>query len=322
MTRSLASAAAFALCMVLSLSSPLRAQGEGSVPGTSRVALVDGSSSGQEQPAGVAPAAAVVPATDAGLAPSSAAPAWAAWWLAPLVSVVALALSGAAIALALRGRGKHGSSQGSHGGLAQLPVAALPSTGKQGATATPHDDKMRLRIEDIEASVKRLHAAMASRETPPEPRTGPVAPIQDAPISTQGTRPSPPKSDEQVVADAFARWVRKGGGLVGRALVFQNELREALPQALVTPVYRDAKAPTLVFSTDAPPNPVEYWLVRTDKHVFLLPQALSAQQFREVDDRCFGGKTPAPSAVARVRPAVMAESGPGSVTLQRAGEIA
>ncbi len=147
------------------------------------------------------------------------------------------------------------------------------------------------------ATVKVVPPAAKARATPDAVPPEPVAPSDPAP-SAMG----------ETIAGAFRAWCAAASAVVGKVGFFAEALRQVMPGAAASAVYRDAnsQAQPITFGLGGS-SPVEYWLVAAEGRHWLFPQPLSPGQFRELAP-CFDG-TATPAALAAVRPAEVRSSG-------------
>ncbi len=174
--------------------------------------------------------------------------------------------------------------------------------------------RSELGVAQAEAAAARAEADALRRThpmPPPPPRRSGEEPADDA---------LPAAGPKDVAGRAFAAWCRRNRALVSRPYLFATFLKTAAGGMAVevTPVYRDRAASVPTFRAEAVDG-VEYWLVRIGPATVLLPQPLSASQFRELAPAFDGQATP--ETVASVVPAdVVAEGSshllaePGRVT--------
>ena len=130
-----------------------------------------------------------------------------------------------------------------------------------------------------------------------------------------------PSSVEAAIAEAFRVWCIAASPVVGKVEFFGSHLRQILPGATVSSVYRDVNSQSMpvVIRRTSGVIPVEHWLVVADGRHWLLPQPLGGAQFRELAP-CFEGSA-APATLAHVRPADVRAVG-DQFELTRAGEVA
>ena len=130
-----------------------------------------------------------------------------------------------------------------------------------------------------------------------------------------------PVPAETVLAGVFQAWCLAARPVVGRVEFFAEHVRQAVPDATVAAVYRDAnsQAQPVTFRARGGSSPVEYWLVSHAGRHALLPQPLGAQQFRELAPCMDGAATPA--ALREVEPAEVRPVG-DQFELVRAGRVA
>jgi hypothetical protein len=106
----------------------------------------------------------------------------------------------------------------------------------------------------------------------------------------------------QRVAQVFVAWCHRGETIVNRYAAFAEFLKQQVPDATVTPIYRDANAVQKIFGRSGQvTNAVENWLIVCSGQAWLLPQPLNAHQFRDVS--CFEGGTISPQHMKTIVPA-------------------
>lgn len=121
-------------------------------------------------------------------------------------------------------------------------------------------------------------------------------------------------------AEAFVAWCNQATPLVGRHYLFQRTLRRALPDAVVSPVYRSGSGgdgAEVAFKSAA--EGAEYWLVQTGGERLLLPHPRTPDAFQELSP-AFDGYA-APRVVARIAPARLSLNG-DHLVLDLPGEVA
>ena len=172
----------------------------------------------------------------------------------------------------------------------------------------------------------QAEAAAAQAEADALRRTHPMPPLARrpaaAPVASTDAGEPPAETDAGpagVAGRAFAAWCRRNRALVSRPYLFASFLKTAAEglEVEVTPVYRDRAAPEPTFRAQAIDG-VEHWLVRVGPTTVLLPQPLSATQFRELAPAFEGAATP--ETVAAVVPAEVAFEG-GAHVLVAPGRI-
>ena len=147
------------------------------------------------------------------------------------------------------------------------------------------------------------------------PRNAKLVPA-DATVGSPAAAPV-----EAAVAEAFRAWCAAASPVVGKVAFFAGHIRQAMPEASVAAVYRDAnsQAHPVALRLSGGSSPVEYWLVAADGRHWLLPQPLGGPQFRELAPVFDGAATPA--ALAEIRPAEVRAVGDG-FELVRPGHVA
>jgi hypothetical protein len=172
---------------------------------------------------------------------------------------------------------------------------------------------LREELADERAKTERWAERVRSLEQRPA-----AAPAAPAASGSKGRRPEP--APEDVLAQQFLEWCWRSGGVLGRIERFAEALHQALPGAAVARVYRDADSPArpVELRAGGGASPVEYWAVSADGRHWLLPQPLSAGQFRELPP-CFEGAA-APRELRDVVPAALRPSGAG-FTLDVPGRV-
>lgn len=159
-------------------------------------------------------------------------------------------------------------------------------------------------------AAERARAAATSRKAalpadvfaaaePEAPRADPAA----SPMASRDEAPASQAPASQALAEAFRAWCTSGSAVVSKATFFGNALKQALPGATVAVVYRDGQTQSVPVVLRAAQGvlPAEYWAVAHGSRHWLLPQPLSAGQFRELDP-CFDGNA-TPETLRDVRPA-------------------
>ncbi|HEX8298243.1 MAG TPA: hypothetical protein VF594_03710 [Rubricoccaceae bacterium] len=229
----------------------------------------------------------------------------------------------------------------------------------EGALSAERSETARLHatIERLSAEIDHLkaeRAAAPSAARPPRPKpTGapdeseraPKPPADARPARKQtalkpsGTEAVPPQAEpdllaeptdavspgstggEPAVAAVFQAWCLAARPVVGRVEFFADHVRQAIPGASVSAVFRDAnsQAQPVMFRAQGGASPVEYWLVSHAGQHALLPQPLAAQQFRELAP-CMDG-TATPAALREVEPAEVRPVG-DQFELVRPGRVA
>ena len=158
-----------------------------------------------------------------------------------------------------------------------------------------------------------LAEADALRRTHPMPPPRTAASPDDAAPEPDGETDEPDDDTPAGIAGrAFAAWCRRNRALVSRPYLFASFLKTAAAglDVDVTPVYRDRAASVPTFRSEAVDG-VEHWLVRIGPATVLLPQPLSAAQFRELAP-CFTGEA-TPETLAGITPATVSAEGTAHV---------
>ena len=213
---------------------------------------------------------------------------------------------------------------------AAVPLAARPSRAKSTEPAASARTPKPAAPKPARKQAGPKEPAPDIDTVPPRPASAaPVAPPEAAlPESRPAPAgPSPPEMAaapvpaETVLADVFRAWCRAARPVVGRVEFFTEHVRQAIPGAFVSAVYRDAnsQAQPVTFRARGGSSPVEYWLVSHAGRHALLPQPLGAQQFRELAPCMDGAATPA--ALREVEPAEVRPVG-DQFELVRAGRVA
>ena len=217
---------------------------------------------------------------------------------------------------------------------------------EQAAQATEEASALRAELADVrsqlalalaDAEAARAEADELRRTHPMPPPRGRVAGLAAGLASglagrvagvaerlAGGADPSPgaapdPARPAAIAGTAFAAWCRRNRALVSRPYLFASFLASAAEgmETEVTPVYRDRTAGEPTFRTEAIDG-VEHWLVRVGPETVLLPQPLSATQFRELAPVFTGEATP--ETVGEVVPAAVRAQG-GAHVLVAAGRV-
>lgn len=188
------------------------------------------------------------------------------------------------------------------------------------------DVRSRLALALAEAEAARAEADELRRTHPMPPARGRVAGLAADAASelAEHLAGAPdaapvPAGPATLAGTAFAAWCRRNRALVSRPYLFASFLASAAEgmETEVTPVYRDRAAPEPTFRPEAIDG-VEHWLVRVGPETVLLPQPLSATQFRELAPVFTGEATP--ETVGEVVPAAVRAQG-GAHVLAALGRV-
>lgn len=175
-----------------------------------------------------------------------------------------------------------------------------------------------------QAVAPRLPAsAVAPRPVPPPaPKAMATAPPRAAsqtPANRAVSAPAPSATGRAVVS-AFQEWCATVGAVVGKVGFFAESLRQRVPGATASAVYRDANSQALpIVLGSGGSSPVEYWLVAAEGRHWLFPQPVSPGQFRELAP-CFDGAA-TPAVLTAIRPAEVRRSG-DQLDLDQRGHVA
>ena len=148
----------------------------------------------------------------------------------------------------------------------------------------------------------RKGKAETSEAHEPEKPKAPQTPADASP-------PKPSLRDE--VGLAFVAWCQKGGPMMSRFFMFERTLQQQWPDAKVFVRYRHRVANGEVTFVEVSSQPIEYWAIVVKEQAFMVPQPMSASQFRDTT-AAFEG-TALPSMLATCTPALLKRLGAGSV---------
>ena len=193
--------------------------------------------------------------------------------------------------------------------------AALDQTRYERDEARAEAGQLRAQIDRLRAEPGRPAAPRPSRDDAPPNLPAPAA-EQEPPGDVRGASDAEP-----TLASVYQAWCIAASPVVGKVAFFAGEISRTFPDATVAAVYRDANSQALpvTLRTTGGTSPVEHWLVAAEGRHWLLPQPLSAQQFRELAP-CFEG-TATPAALASVRPAEVRAVG-AEFEIARPGHVA
>jgi hypothetical protein len=97
----------------------------------------------------------------------------------------------------------------------------------------------------------------------------------------------------EVIGTAFVRWCADGNGaMLGQVQGFESRLREMLPSANVTTLYRNMAIPSTVTFDDLAEQRKDYWHVEVDGESYVLPRPLGVGQFADLAPAYDGFATP------------------------------
>lgn len=152
-------------------------------------------------------------------------------------------------------------------------------------------------------------AAPSTGSTPPPDPSASPTPSEAAPVwhgqadlAASGP-PAQPDGPGARLGETFRAWCRAATPVMGKVEFFAGHLREQVPAATVFAVFRDVQSQAVPVRLERTSGhiPVEYWLVALDGRHWLLPQPITAAQFRELSP-CFEGHA-TPTALAAIVPA-------------------
>ena len=169
-----------------------------------------------------------------------------------------------------------------------------------------------LAVATAEATAAQAEVAGLRRRDPTAPRPAPTSDVSATASEDEGPA--------GLAGRVFTAWCRRNRALVSRPYLFASFLTQHADGAEVevTTVYRDRAAAAPTFRAESIDG-VEHWLVRVGATTVVLPQPLSAQQFRELAPVFEGEATP--ETLASVVPAEVASEG-GAHVLRAPGRVA
>ncbi len=206
---------------------------------------------------------------------------------------------------------------------------AADESARDAARFESERDAARLRADDAERRVRLVEADLKKARAERDAARGEAAPLGGAasrravlpakpalpkpratpPAAKPSAAPAAPVSRgpalyavDVAIADAFRAWCVAASAVMGKVGFFAEALRQKVPGATASAVYRDAnsQAQPIAFGSGGS-SPVEYWLVAVEGRHWLFPQPLSPGQFRELAP-CFDGVA-TPATLAAIRPA-------------------
>lgn len=215
------------------------------------------------------------------------------------------------------------AAHGGRGYTSNVGSAIPPAAPLRGTQAPPFvpgamakESDLRARVDALEEIMATLQQRVVRVETYLNQQV--AAPQIPAPRPAEPPRALP--ADEAVAA-AFVGFCNTAGGLVSKPDLFERQLREAVPGASLSIIYRDLDSyeRPVVFGDDGGKSPAAYWLVRAGSETLLLPQPQGPHQFRDLSP-VFDGSA-VPQTLARIRPARVGPS-EGQFVLVASGQIA